>query len=324
MLTAAQLQRAAADAAYPADSLERVWRLLGVLEAIAAHPLLGPRVALKGGTALNVFLLDLPRLSVDIDLNWIEDVGGEELAAARPRIELAMEQVAGRLGLSVKRAPKAHAGGKWRFSYTSALGRPAVLEVDLNFMLRVPLWDPVVRTSPTVIDRVVRFPVLDLHELAAGKLAALVARQASRDLFDARELARRDDLDDERLRLAFTVYGGVNRVDWRTVDVGAVGTTVEDVRRSLLPMLRASAAPPEDALAAWVDELVAGARELLGRVLPLRPAEREFLDALNDRGVIEPSLLTTDEEVQRRLETHPGLRWKALNVRRHAARGDQT
>jgi predicted nucleotidyltransferase component of viral defense system len=179
MLTAAQLQRAAAQAGYPADSLERVWRLLGVLEAIAAHPLLGPRVALKGGTALNVFLLDLPRLSVDIDLNWIDAVDREGMLAARPRIEQAIEQVAGRLGLAVKRAPSEHAGGKWRLGYTSALGRPAILEVDLNFMLRVPLWDPTPRSSPTVIDRSVTFPVLDVHELAAGKLAALVARRAS-------------------------------------------------------------------------------------------------------------------------------------------------
>jgi predicted nucleotidyltransferase component of viral defense system len=317
MLTAGQLQRAAAQAGYPADSLERVWRLLGVLEAIAAHPLLGPRVALKGGTALNVFLLDLPRLSVDIDLNWIDAVDREGMLAARPRIEQAIEQVAGRLGLTVKRAPSEHAGGKWRLGYTSALGRPAILEVDLNFMLRVPLWDPTPRSSPTVIDRSVTFPVLDVHELAAGKLAALVARRASRDLFDARELARRDDFDLDRLRLAFTVYGGVNRVDWRTVGLDAVGTTVEDVQRSLVPMLRASAGPPKDEIEAWVEDLVAGARSLLARLLPLTDAEAAFVEALNGRGEILPELLTPDAALQDRIRAHPGLLWKALNVRKH-------
>ena len=40
-------------------------------ESMRAHPFLGRRMALKGGTALNLFVLDFPRLSVDIDLNYI-------------------------------------------------------------------------------------------------------------------------------------------------------------------------------------------------------------------------------------------------------------
>ena len=43
--------------------------LVRLLEAVRTHPFLGPRMALKGGTALNLFVLDLPRLSVDIDMN---------------------------------------------------------------------------------------------------------------------------------------------------------------------------------------------------------------------------------------------------------------
>jgi len=64
--------------------------------------------------------------------------------------------------------------------------------------------------------------VVDRHELAAGKLAALCSRNASRDIFDARELLRRDDIDRGKLRLAFVVYGGLNRKDWRTVRVDDV------------------------------------------------------------------------------------------------------
>ena len=56
-------------------------------------------------------------------------------------------------------------------------------------------------------------PVLELHELVAGKLAALFSRSASRDLFDTRALLRDARLDWERLRLGFVVYGGINRKD---------------------------------------------------------------------------------------------------------------
>ena len=63
---------------YGPDTLEKVLRLLELLDEIAPDPVLSRRLALKGGTALNVFYLDLDRLSVDIDLNY---VGALDLAA---------------------------------------------------------------------------------------------------------------------------------------------------------------------------------------------------------------------------------------------------
>ena len=46
-----------------------------------------------------------------------------------------------------------------------------------------------------------------------------------------------------------------------------------------------------------------------------RPAA--FLDRLNDEGEIEAELLTDDDDLQARIRSNPGLRWKALNVKKH-------
>ena len=159
--------------------------------------------------------------------------------------------------------------------------------------------------------------MLDLHELAAGKLAALFSRNASRDLFDARELLSRGGLDRARLRLGFVVYGGINRRDWREVSLDDVQTSAEDVDRRLIPMLRADIAPAKGLVSDWTRQLVAECRELLAAVLPLEEKERRFLDALNDRGEIAPELLTDDAALQETIRSHPGLMWKALNVRNH-------
>ena len=51
------------------DILEKVGLLMHLLEAVRSHPFLKGRLALKGGTALNLFVFDVPRLSIDIDLN---------------------------------------------------------------------------------------------------------------------------------------------------------------------------------------------------------------------------------------------------------------
>ena len=318
MLTRDQLQRAAADSGFPVDSLEKVWTLVRLLNMMNAHPFLGPRVVLKGGTALNLFVFDAPRLSVDIDVNYIGAVDRATMTADRPKLETALQQVASRLGLTVKRAPNEHAGGKWRLSYTSALGRPAILEVDLNYMLRVPLWDPPKRDSREFLGaQAKQIQVLDDHELAAGKLAALLARGASRDLFDARQLLEKGDFDRETLRLAFVVYGGINRVDWRTISTDSVTTTASDVKRQLLPMLRNDIRPAASDVERWTSDLIEEVRALLHAVLPLSEHEIEFLERLNGQGEIEPSLLTTDVELQQRITTNPGLKWKALNVKHH-------
>jgi hypothetical protein len=198
------------------------------------------------------------------------------------------------------------------------LGRPAILEVDINYMLRAPLWDVERRDSPEIVgERATQTRLLEPHELAAGKLAALLARRASRDLFDARELLALEELDEERLRIAFVVYGGINRVDWRTLSVADVTTTADDVKSQLLPMLRRDVRPEATQVEAWTAELVDETRTRLAKVLPLREHERRFLDRLNDDGGIEPALLTDDRTLQDRITSHTGLRWKAQNVKKH-------
>jgi predicted nucleotidyltransferase component of viral defense system len=322
MLSPEQLRHAAAHAGYPVESYEKVYTLVRVLDGLRAHPFLGSRLALKGGTAINLFVLDLPRLSVDIDLNVIGAADREEMIAERPRLEQALTQVFARAGLTVKRSPTEHAGGKWRLAYTTTLGRPGAIEVDVNFLLRTPLWPVGARDSHPIGGLVARgITLLDPHELAAGKLAALVARSASRDLFDARALLRVDTLDPRRLRLGFVVYGGINREDWRSASIDRVTTTAADVEQQLAPMLRAEVRPQRSEIEAWTTELIGDVRALLAAVLPLTRTELTFLERLNEHGEIVPELLTDDAGERDAVRAHPGLLWKARNVREHRARG---
>ncbi len=61
----------AARTGFRAEIVEKVFLLLDLLEVMNTHPALKDRMALKGGAALNLFVFDLPRLSVDLDLNYI-------------------------------------------------------------------------------------------------------------------------------------------------------------------------------------------------------------------------------------------------------------
>lgn len=322
-LSESDLHREAAATGFQAEPLEKVIRLLEALDTLRSHPFLKGRLVLKGGTALNLFVFDVPRLSVDIDLNYVGAVERETMLAERPKLEQALLAVCGRLGLEVKRIPTDHAGGKWRLSYTSVAGRPSQLELDVNFLLRQPLWPAVIAGSRGLGSiPPVEFPVLDVHELAAGKLAALFGRTASRDIYDIHRLFQATELEPAKLRLGFVVYGGMNRRDWRSLSVDDVRADPTDFDRQLIPLLHGALTPPSERLAEWTQELIADCRRSLSTILPLADNELQFLERLNDHGEIVPDLLTDDADVQHRIRSHPGLRWKVLNVRRHLGLDD--
>ena len=295
--------------------------LLELLEAIRGHPFLKGRVVLKGGTALNLFKFDVPRLSVDIDLDYIGAADRDGMLADRPKIEQALHAVCGRVGVQSRRVPSDHAGGKWRLRFNRVAGGSGTLEMDVNFLLRTQLW-PAERVDSRALGtfRATDIPVLDLHELAAGKLAALLSRTASRDLFDASQLLRAGGLDTAKLRLAFVVYGGTSRKDWRTVSIDDVTVDAAEADAMLIPLLRGNETPQRSDLPRWTKALVADCRKLLTMVLPLTDREREFLERLNGRGEILAEVLTDDERLREIIRTHPGLLWKALNVRQYRER----
>lgn len=78
-----ELEEGATALGVRADMLERVDRLVEALRRIETHEALANRYALKGGTALNLFWLAPPRLSVDIDVNFIGEVERAHLASVR-------------------------------------------------------------------------------------------------------------------------------------------------------------------------------------------------------------------------------------------------
>lgn len=298
------------------EILEKVIHLLSLLDQLNTHPQLAGKWALKGGTALNLFILDVPRLSVDIDINYIGRADREGMEADRPKIEQAISAICGREGYGITRSPSDHAGGKYNLRYSGAVTTAGTLQLDVNYMYRVPLFPVAAMDSYPVGSYASRgIPVVDVHEIAAGKLAALLSRHAARDLYDAHRLFGSGMLDSGKLRLAFVVYGAINRLDWRRVSIDTVGFDRRELEDQLIPVLSREALSEITDRGAWAERLVGECKAGLAAVLPLRQAETEFLDRLLDYGEILPDLLTGDADQQEAISRHPGLLWKALNVR---------
>lgn len=300
------------------EMIEKAAHLLHLLNALQSHPFIKGKLALKGGTALNLFFFNIPRLSVDIDLNY---VGTEDRAAMleeRPKLEQAMQAVFSREEFTLRRMPEEHAGGKWSLRFPSATGRTGNLDVYINFMFRIPLWPVKEMDSRQLGDwQAKNQPVFDIHEIAAGKIAALLSRRQVRDLYDCHRILQMDNLDLDRFRVAFVTYGAMNRKDWRTVSVDDVNFEPEEFSRQLVPTLRINEREKLENLSECGSRLVAECRRMLTALLPFTEAELNFLDSLLDKGEIAPGLLTDDPSLQDRIHRHPLLTWKAVNVRRH-------
>jgi predicted nucleotidyltransferase component of viral defense system len=189
VITITHIRSMASSGGWKLDVCERVLRMGELLAAIAGHPELRDTLALKGGTAINTIDHNLPRLSVDLDFNYIGPATGEELEAARGDIDAAIHAVCSRLSLTSQTVRSAHGGSKQRMTYRGIVGSGRV-EVDLNFLHRVPLLEPR-RVDIRVTDAIDATGVLAISapELAAGKLSALFDRTHPRDVWDTALLA---------------------------------------------------------------------------------------------------------------------------------------
>src|SRR5260370_17160660 len=106
-----ELMREANETRFRPEIMEKVWHLMAILDGISVHPFLKDRLFLKGGTALNLFFFDLPRLSVDIDLNYVGQLDRQEMLLDRPEVEKTLEAIFLRESLTIQLIPEKHPGG---------------------------------------------------------------------------------------------------------------------------------------------------------------------------------------------------------------------
>jgi predicted nucleotidyltransferase component of viral defense system len=162
--------------------------------------------ALKGGTAINLFVRDMPRLSVDIDLAYLPVNSRSESARD---IRLSMSRIAENITRVIPGAVCTEVRDN-EDQLTKLLVRAggAQVMVEVTPVLRGCVKDPALReTSPRVQSEFgfAEMQVVSWADLYAGKIVAALDRQHPRDLFDVRDLLATEGLDDG-LREAFLVY----------------------------------------------------------------------------------------------------------------------
>jgi predicted nucleotidyltransferase component of viral defense system len=162
--------------------------------------------ALKGGTAINLFYRDMPRLSVDIDLTYLPL---QDRDTTLKGINDTLEAIRADLQASLKGVKVSRIAGGDNGD-TRILVRDGLAEVKIETspVARGTVHPPkTMVVSDSVADRFgfAEMPVLAFEDLFGGKLHAAVDRQHPRDLFDVKLLYENEGLTDELFR-TFLVY----------------------------------------------------------------------------------------------------------------------
>jgi hypothetical protein len=181
--------------------VDQVRLLVEILPAMAAED----DFALKGGTAINLFYRDLPRLSVDIDLTFLPV---RDRAQSLADIDAAMDRI-GAAGSKVRgvKSTRIPGGGGGATRVLFQRGAASV-KVETSPVTRGVVFDPEIkRVSPAVEDEFgfAETRLVAFEDLYAGKLHAALDRQHPRDLFDVKLLYENEGITEDLFR-AFLVY----------------------------------------------------------------------------------------------------------------------
>jgi predicted nucleotidyltransferase component of viral defense system len=162
--------------------------------------------ALKGGTAINLFIRDLPRLSVDIDLAYLPV---EERAVSLAAIEAALKRIRQSVLAGIPQSTaQVTRTGEGTVTGLLVAQNGVQVKVEVTPVIRGSVYPAVTMTVSEGVENDYGFAemqVVSFADLYAGKLAAALDRQHPRDLFDVRDLLRNEGVSDE-LRAAFAVY----------------------------------------------------------------------------------------------------------------------
>lgn len=184
------------------DYAAQVELLVGVLPYVAKEDMF----ALKGGTAINLFYRDLPRLSVDIDLTYlpIKD-RNESLADIDAALDRIAQDIEGHISGATAQRISGGGGGDTRV----LVNRHGVeVKIETSPVSRGVVNEPEIKeVSPAVEDRFgfAEIQTVSFEDLFAGKLHAALDRQHPRDLYDVKLLYENEGLTDA-LFCTFLVY----------------------------------------------------------------------------------------------------------------------
>ena len=300
------LTRLAQESNFIKDTLEKVLRLSEILKFLNSDMVFKDKLALKGGTAINLTAVELPRLSVDIDLDFTVNVNKDELPEFKEKFKKRLTDYMLQERYSLADSRDHFALTSFLFNYTNSADNRDNIKVEINFLDRchvLPLEKKQILTKGIMED----FEVLTLNttELYASKINALLSRATPRDLYDVNAMIENNVINDmvllRKCLIFYNAIGGdydIQTLDYKNIE----RLDYRKYKTQLKPVIskddKFDIEKAKEIVVAYVTDL-----------LVLTDSEKEFLSKLQEK-IYAPELLFSDEGIIINVKNHPAALWR--------------
>lgn len=295
------------------ETLEKVLRLIDVLNFINSKEELAGFLLLKGGTAINFTVFNLPRLSVDIDLDFSFSGSKEEILKKRNEITLSLKtymQI--NEYVCTEDSRNYYALDSFVFSYFNKYGNKDHLKVEINYMNRYHIYEP--NISDVNISLLDSFQIytLNRYELFGSKIKALLERCTIRDVYDVYHMLCEEIFCDQEYRYikkCVIFYMMVGKVDDRSFNelFEDFNIKIDDFLLDKIPQYLSSTLRLTDRFD--MKKAVNGVKVFVNELLRLSENEYIFIEEF-EKGNYIPEILFKDNNILERIRNHPMALWK--------------
>jgi len=251
----------------------------------------------------------MPRLSVDIDMDFTPNLSLEEMTDAREKIKILLTSYMADNGYTLSTASRySHSLDAFMFQYRNAGGNMDMIKVELNYSLRSHIYTPVTRKIITdAFHDSMEIRTLTPMEIFAAKANALMNRAAARDLYDFNNmiaLGLFDETEFEAFRKCIIFYASISaEIINKEFDTSAIDQiSFTKIRRDLFPVLC-----KKDNFD--LESRKSSAKKYIKELMVLTPEEKQYLE-LFEAKEYRPELLFKDAEILNNIKTHPMALWK--------------
>ena len=279
-----------------------------ILEFLNTEEYMREHLLLKGGTAINLTVFNLPRLSVDIDMDFIPNLTREETENERERLTEILKGYMSEQGYSLSNASRfSHSLDAFHYNYVNAAGNKDMIKIEINYSLRthvLPSEDRVFVTE--AFGEPIKVRTVAAMEIFAAKTNALISRAAARDLYDFCNMADTKLLSGEEdiFRKCIIFYATISAKEVnKDFDTSVIDSLVfSKIKSDLFPVL---AVKDKFDLEGKKQQ----AKEYIASLMKLTEAEIEYMERFIEKEY-KPELLFEDAEIIERLRDHPMALWK--------------
>lgn len=290
------------------DTFEKVIRLRMILEFMNTQASMREHLLLKGGTAINLTVFNLPRLSVDIDLDFVPNLMRDETAKERERLTEILKGYMSEQGYFLSEASRfSHSLDAFHYNYVNAAGNRDMIKIEINYSLRTHVFPSEDRVFVTdAFGEPIKVRTVAAMEIFAAKTNALLSRAAARDLYDFCNMTdmRLFSEEEDMFRKCIIFYATISAKEVnKTFDTSAIDSLVfSKIKSDLFPVL---AVRDKFDLEGKKQQ----AKEYIASLMKQTEAENDYMERFIAKEY-KPELLFDDEEIVERLRNHPMALWK--------------